>query len=176
MEVRLATDLDLPKIINLQKENNFSRSTEEEGFVGVEMSLPILKEINQDGIFVAGTEKSIAGYAMPLTENVARRIPIVSKFVDRLDKLKFKGKAVSSYKWVISGQMLIDKKFRGTGLAEKLWKNYIGLMKREYEVMLAEIPEDNQRMLSVFTKKLKFEVIETYSSHGKKWHILAVKI
>lgn len=176
MEVRLATVEDLPKIIKLQKDNNFSRATEEEGFIGVEMNLPILKEINQDGIFVAGTEKSIAGYAMPLTEGVAKRIPIVSKFVDRLEGLKFKGKKVSGYRWVIAGQMLIDKKFRGTGLAEKLWTNYVNLMKREYEIMLTEIPEDNQKMLSAFTKRLKFEIIETYSNKGKKWHILAVKI
>lgn len=176
INVRRAQEKDLIEIKKLQERYNLKNISEEEkreqGFVSVETDLSLLKDIKKEGIYLAEVGTKIVGYVFPLTLEHTKKISLLIPFIDKFSKIKYKNRNLSDYKWIIAGQILVDKDYKGKGIVELLWNNFIDLMKKKYELIISEISEQNSRSLYVATKKLGLRVLEKYSAEGKNWYLV----
>lgn len=175
--VRKARKEEISKIISLQNFTHFSNVSdnqkEKEGFVSVRTNIDQLNKLNKRvGVLVAVSGNKVIGYEMPLDLDIAREIILLDPFIERFLKIDYKGKKIKNYKWIIEGQINIQKEYKGMGIAEKLHKEFIKILKPKYELIVTEISDQNPRSLYVHTKKLGFKIIQTYSSNGRNWHIL----
>jgi len=175
MEIRRAKEEDFSIIKSLQEEQHFENVSDKatEGFVSVQTSIEILKEINSEhGIVVATVDSKVVGYEFPLSLEQARKMPSLVPFIERVLKLDYEGKKISEYKWIIEGQILVARKFKGKGIAETLHKKFIEMLKPKYELIVTEISDQNARSLHVHKEKLGLKVVYEYSANGRRWFVL----
>jgi hypothetical protein len=133
----------------------------------------MLKSLNEkNGVLVAVKNSEVIGYEIPLDLENARKIPLLTTFINRILKFKYKGKPLSNYNLIIEGQICIKKEYKGKGIAENLHKRFVNLLKPKYDLIVTEISDQNPRSLHVHTKKLGLSVLEEYSAEGRKWYIL----
>lgn len=175
--IKKANEKDLPHIRELQLQYHFKNVSDvdksKHGFVSVETEIPLLFEIKKDiGISVAKVNSKIVGYEMPIGLNHATKIPLLDPFVNRFLNLKYKGKKIKDYRVVIAGQILVDKKYKGKGIAESLHKDFVVLLKGRYDLIISEVSRQNPRSLNVSTKKLGFSIIDKYEANGRSWYII----
>lgn len=179
--IRKAKQNDLTAIRRLQQDNLFSNVSNKEkvkeGFVSLETDIPLLSEINlRIGIILAEYKEKVIGYEFPLPIRLAKEIPLLVPFVKKIMGLKYGGKPISEYKTIIEGQICIDKAHKGKGVAEKIHKAFLVLLKGKYDLLVTEVSDLNPRSLKVHTQKLGFSVLEQYSADGRNWYILIQKI
>ncbi len=175
--IRKAKERDLTQIKHLQESSHYRRVSnsekEKEGFVSVESDIPLLRTINKDiGILVAEVDGKVVGYEMPLGSEQAAQIPLLDPFVERFTKLNYEGQKIGGYRWVIEGQINIDRNYKGQGIAEALHKNFVDLLRGKYDLIVTEISDQNPRSLHVHTKKLGLKIIDEYQAEGRNWYVL----
>ncbi|EKE27940.1 MAG: acetyltransferase [uncultured bacterium (gcode 4)] len=176
---RLAKKDDLPWIINLQRKNLDSAISahvkESQGFVSIETGIELLEEmIDKIGITVAISDKKVIGYLFAITEPIAKKTPIIDKFVENIDKYEYGWKKISSFRYCILWQICIEEKFRWTGVFNELYKHYFGELKDAYDIAVWWVCSDNNRSLHVHKNKLWMEVISEFKEWGKDWHIVVL--
>ena len=176
--IRKGNDKDFDQILSLQKKAHFANVSisekQEEGFVSVETEISQLDELNNRiGILVATDGEKIVGYELPLDLEISNKIGLLKPFIERILKIDYQGKTLDKYKWVIEGQININKDYKGKGIAEELHKKFIEMLRKKgYEIILIEISDQNPRSLHVHTKKLGLKVIQKYFAEGRSWFIL----
>lgn len=176
-KIRKAKEQDYKQIESLQEASHFKNVSdaekENEGFVSVKTTIPMLRKLNSDiGILVAVQNSNVIGYELPLDLENAGKIHLLDPFIERILNLKYKEKKLSEFRIIIEGQILVKKGYKGIGIAEKLHKNFIKLLKLNYDLIITEVSNQNPRSLHVHKKKLGFSVLEQYSAKGKDWYIL----
>ncbi len=180
IKIRRAKEIDLMEIKKLQEQNHFSNLSEEEkkkeGFVSVETDLETLIKINRIGIIVAEINSKIIGYEFPLEINLANDILLLKPFIKKILKLQYKNKKIEDYNPIIAGQICIDKDYKRLGIASKMHKKFLEMLKNKYDLLVTEISNQNQRSYNCATKNLGLKVIEEYTSNNKKWYILVQEI
>ncbi|MFZ2149932.1 MAG: GNAT family N-acetyltransferase [Minisyncoccia bacterium] len=178
VDIGLATEKDIIEIIRLQQENlapNVSgKEKQEQGFVSVETSEQLLKEIiKQEGIVVARLEGKVVGYLIPMSvEHTVQQVSMLDPFIEKLQTLTFDDKPLKDYKYCILTQVCVDKKYRGRGILEKLYGELKTKLSDKYELGVSEISSNNPRSLHVHLNKIGLKVAEQYSAEGKDWHIV----
>ena len=180
-QIRKAVLEDYQKIIFLQKDSYYNALTEEqkkkEGFVSIIMNQKLLEEANKEsGVIVAIKNNDLIGHEISLSTKKAETISLLKPFIKRLEKVNYKNKPVMSYKTVIGGQICVKKEFKGQGIVEEMHKEFIKMLRENYDLIVTEVSNHNPRSLHVCTKKLGFKIIDQYSAEGKDWFILAQEL
>ena len=122
---------------------------------------------------MAEVDSKVVGYEMPLGLDHAATIPLLDPFVRTFLDLSFKNKKIKEYKVVIAGQILVDKNFKGKGIAEDLHKDFVKILKEKgYELIISWVSSKNPRSLHVSTKKLRFEILYEHKAEGGSWYII----
>ncbi len=109
---------------------------------------------------------------MPLGLEHAAQIPFLDPFVGRVIQLDYDGKKIGDYKWVIEGQINVDRAHKGRGIAEALHKGFAEMLRGRYDLIVTEISDQNLRSLHVHTKKLGMSVVDEYQAEGRNWYVL----
>ena len=104
---------------------------------------------------------------------IAKKIPLISPFIEKFNNLKYENKKIKDYKITIAGQVLIDKSFRGKGILEKLWKSFAKNLSKNYDLIVTGISSSNPRSYYACTKKLNMKLIGKGFEKGKQWYLLA---
>lgn len=176
-----ATEEDLTQIKDLSNLYNFKNISDDEkkkeGFVSLELSLDLLKQINNLlGILVIKINNKIIGYEIPLKLELADKINFLKPFIKRSLIHRYNDKPLNAENTVIEAQILINKNYKGKGLAEQLHKKFIEILRGKYSFIITEISDLNPRSLHFHIKKLGFDILEKYSTEGRNWYILIQKI
>jgi len=176
-KIRLATEKDLSLVIKLQRANHYKSISDQdktkEGFVSVETSLSTLKTIRKEiGVVVADLHGKIIGYEFPISLDQAKKIDLLKPFLTKILELNYGGKKLLEYQLVIEGQICVDKNYKGKGIAEKLHKKFVELLKNKFDLMVTEISDQNPRSLYVHKNKLGLQIINEYTAEGKNWYVL----
>jgi GNAT superfamily N-acetyltransferase len=176
-EIRKAKEMDLLYVEALQKATHLKSvndaEKEQQGFVSVETDIPLLSQINGDiGILVAEADERIVGYEVPLGLEHAAQIPLLDPFVERFTRLDYEGQKIGAYRWVIEGQINVDKAYKRQGIAEELHRNFVEMLRGKYDLIVTEISDQNPRSLHVHTKKLGLSVVDEYNAEGRNWYVL----
>jgi hypothetical protein len=112
------SDNDLEGILALQKANLPSSITKEElqsqGFVTVVHSLDDLRKMNEiESHIIAKSDDKVIAYLLAMTSASKNNIPILKPMFQMFDSIDFNGNSVSSYQYIVVGQVCVDKYFRG---------------------------------------------------------------
>jgi len=80
-----------------------------------------------------------------------------------IDHLAYAGQAIRHHRTCL-GQVLVDRRFQGQGIGQKLYAGFLRAHQERYAVRLASIHEHNQPALLLHTQKLGMEEIGRFST------------
>ena len=171
------SDQDLAGILELQKKNLPTYLPREEidsqGFVTVNHSPGELQQLHaiEPSLIVKDGDK-IVGYALAMTEASKTIIPVLVPMFDIFNNIMYKGKAISSYRYIVVGQVCIDKAYRGQGVFDDCYKAYKATFGSKYDFAITEISTKNKRSLNAH-QRAGFRSIHTYAvPGGDEWDIV----
>jgi hypothetical protein len=168
---------DLLGIIELQKQNLRENLPGEEiksqGFVTVIHTLGELEEMNhiEQHVICKDGNKVIA-YLLAMTEKSRNSLPVLFPMFQMFEEISFRGKAVSDYKYIVVGQVCVDKNYRGKGILDKCYAYYKNQFQQKYDFAITEIARSNLRSINAH-KRIGF--IEIYRYKGPdsiEWSIV----
>jgi GNAT superfamily N-acetyltransferase len=172
-----ASDKDLLGIIELQKDNlpvNLSNDIIlKEGFVTVVHNLPVLKKMNtiEQHVICKDGEKVIA-YLLAMTAAAQNDITILIPMFESFKTILYRGKPVSDHKYIVVGQVCVDKNYRGQGILDKCYKTYKNCYATKYDFAITEIATRNTRSIKAH-ERIGFKEVHKYvSSDCEEWSIV----
>ncbi|WP_299259573.1 GNAT family N-acetyltransferase [uncultured Aquimarina sp.] len=167
----VTSDKELEQILLLQQKNlSVSISSEEkkkEGFVTVEHDFNILKKMNdQQPHIIAKDRDKVVGYTLCMTSDFGNDIevlkPMFKKIENSLDQ---------SNKYIVMGQVCIDKDYRGQGIFRGLYKHMKLELHKKYDLLITEVAANNIRSLGAHNA-IGFKDLMVYESDNIKWHLI----
>jgi len=172
-----STDQDLLGILSLQQKNLAKYLTPDEiasqGFVTVHHSFEDIKKMNdiEESIIVKSNDMVVA-YLLAMTAASKQDIPVLIPMFEAFDKLTYKGKVVSSYHYIVVGQVCVDKAFRGQGILDEAYAAYKNQFENKYDFAITEIATKNIRSIKAH-QRIGFEPINEYiAPDGEAWSIV----
>ncbi len=146
------TEADLLQILALQKRNlavSLNKAeTESQGFVTVEHTYSLLQNLHkQEKQVVAKENNQVIGYLLAMTPVSKSTIPVLVPMFDEFDSIDFAGKKVSTFRYLVVGQVCIDKAYRGMGVLDNMYAAYRRFFVPKYDFAITEIAANNTRSL-----------------------------
>ena len=178
-QYRKATPADFEGILILQYHNlltNLQGEDLSQGFLTVEFSREQLHRVNSElGIFIAVQDKTVIGYLMAETAEFAIGSPLISNMLKRLKDVVFDDVTLSCC-FFVYGPVCIDRKSRGQGILERLFKVMKEALRADYDIGIAFVSQQNLRSLQAHTTKLGMRVIDKFEFKGERYGTLAFKL
>ncbi|MBK8699150.1 MAG: GNAT family N-acetyltransferase [Saprospiraceae bacterium] len=168
---------DLEGILTLQMENLKTNLDLEvklrEGFVTVQHKLEDLQKLQDHaGHVIAREGNKIVGYVLAMTQASRYDIPVLVPMFDLFDRILYKEKPVSTYHYMVVGQVCIAKAYRGQGLFDACYEKYKACFSDTYDFAITEIASNNYRSLAAH-RRIGFETLHTYvAPDGQEWQIV----
>jgi GNAT superfamily N-acetyltransferase len=168
---------DLNGILSLQRKNLQSclspEETRDQGFVTVEHSPEDLKKLNSiEKHIICKIDDDVVAYLLAMTEASKEDIPVLVPMFKTFDDIIYRGKPLSSYSYVVVGQVCVDKAFRGKGILDECYNAYKNTYYSKYDFAITEIATRNIRSLRAHTR-VGFTVVHNYKDpSGEEWAIV----
>ena len=172
---RVSTDDELHQILKLQRINLpqglSSIEKDKEGFVTVNHSFEVLKQMNDKCAHVIAKHNSIVvGYALCMLQEFKKDIPVLVSMFNEIDNtLQIQNKSDLSY--LTMGQVCIDKSYRKQGLFKGLYEFMRDELNTTFDVIITEVDADNVRSLNAH-KAVGFELLKSYGSNDHDWELI----
>ena len=171
-------DSDLEGILNLQRQNTADLLSEaeiaQEGFVTVEHSLALLRQMNADHkhVIALDNKKVVIAYALTMLKKFKAQIPVLVPMFEKIDQIQYNGIALKQSSYFIMGQICVQKKWRGKGLFRLLYQKLTTQMSNSFDYTITEVDAANPRSLQAHLH-FGFQNIQEYQgTDGTKWVIL----
>ena len=88
------------------------------------------------------------------------------------DNIHFNNQPVSAYKYIVVGQVCIDKAFRGQGILDNSYESYKETFRNKYDFAITEIAIRNTRSINAH-KRIGFNQLHSYTTpDGEEWSIV----
>jgi GNAT superfamily N-acetyltransferase len=171
------TESDLQQILRLQQQNLAAAlSTEEireQGFVTVVHSLEDLQRINNiEPHVIAKDDGKVIAYLLAMTERSKEDIPVLRPMFAVFQSLVFAGRGLTQYRYLVVGQVCVDKAYRGQGILDQCYQFYRQTFQSKFDFAITEIDATNGRSLAAH-KRIGFqEVHRFHSAAGTEWVIV----
>jgi GNAT superfamily N-acetyltransferase len=168
---------DLVGILKLQKANFSENLTQDEierqGFVTVRHSFDELRKLNDiEKHIIAKDEQRVIAYILAMTADSKFDLPVLIPMFELFDNIKFAGKSISSFKYLVVGQVCVAKNFRGQGIIDRCYEAYKAYFKGRYDFAITEIVRTNQRSLRAH-QRIGFQEIYKYKAADEtEWSIV----
>ena len=164
-------------ILELQRINlsiNLSKAEiHEQGFVTVKHSFEELARLNEVEQHIIATEgNKIIAYLLAMTAVSRPDIPVLIPMFDLFDRITFRNKPVSGYKYIVVGQVCVDINYRGQGILDNCYAAYKDHFNKNYEFAITEIAASNLRSVNAH-KRINFkEIYRYFDPGGTEWSIV----
>jgi len=171
---------ELEGILALQKANLPSNLTQEEmesqGFVTVVHSLNDLRHMNDiEPHIIAKDDDKVVAYLLAMTSASKEDIAVLKPMFKIFENIQFSRKPVSSYQYIVVGQVCVDKNFRGQGVLDNCYFAYKNAFRQKYEFAITEIASRNTRSINAH-KRIGFTHLHQYTApDGEEWSIIVWK-
>ncbi|KIO77501.1 hypothetical protein TH53_09310 [Pedobacter lusitanus] len=164
-------------ILALQKENLYSSISiaeqQQQGFVFAEHNPELLKKMaGHLPQVIATSDDRVIGYNLAMPVAMRNDLPSLIPMFDEFERCSYRGKPLTSYNYMVGGQVCVHKDFRGLGLSGKLYQQTRALMANCYQLCVTEISTRNTNSLKVH-QRMGFEIIGTYRDEKELWNIVA---
>jgi GNAT superfamily N-acetyltransferase len=164
---RSKNELELLKVLELQKRNTRKvlppEELRSEGFVTVVHDLDLLKKMQQSCPHIlAKKDEEVVGYALAMVPDFRAKIPVLVPLFELVDRL------LPDSKYLVMGQICIDKSFRGKGIFSQMYRYYRDQLHTTYDCLVTEVSSDNQRSLQAHLH-VGFERLYTHVENEEEW-------
>lgn len=168
------TEHQLRQILALQQENlpkNLSADDmEQQGFLTVEHSYSILKEMNDEcGHIIAESDGAVVAYALCMHPKFAESIPVLKPMFKEINKM-----VKQEEKYMVMGQICVAKNYRGKGLFRGLYTAMKQSLPYGFDSIITEVDAKNKRSLAAH-KAVGFVEERRYTEDGKEWVLITLK-
>ncbi|PRX56628.1 GNAT family N-acetyltransferase [Flagellimonas meridianipacifica] len=169
-----STPRELEQILTLQQQNlpkSLSQNDMvKDGFLTVEHSLELLKEMNDMSQHIIAVEnEKVVGYALSMHPKFAESIDILKPMFHEINKVVKK-----RTNYMVMGQICIAKTHRGQGLFRKLYSNMKTHLPDGFDTIITEVDTKNQRSMNAH-RAVGFVELKNYSSDGKDWSLIIMQ-
>src|SRR6185436_17018270 len=89
-------------------------------------------------------------------------IPSLTPMFEEFDRASFRGRALSSYRFMVGGQVCVRKDFRGRGLLRRLYHGTRDNLPPGYQLCVTEIATRNRPSVQAHLK-MGFETVANYA-------------
>lgn len=167
---------ELQQILSLQqsylKGHNDAAEEKEQGFVTVHHSFEMLEQMHRlsPSVIIKDDDKVVA-YALTMVNECRNLIPILIPMFQMFDKIAYKDKLLSQYKFYVMGQICVDKKYRGLGLVDMLFQKHKEAYHKRFDFIVTEISTSNSRSMRAH-EKIGFKTIYQYTDAADEWNIV----
>jgi len=174
------TEEDLLGIIALQKNNLAINLQYDEiitqGFVTVVHSLDSLHKMNAiEQHIICKDDQKVVAYLLAMTVQSQYDIPVLLPMFEMFSNILYKGKPVSSYNYIVVGQVCVDKNYRGQGILDKCYEYYKTCLSKKYHFAITEIASRNQRSIKAH-QRIGFTQIHKFTAPGnEEWSIVVLE-
>ena len=164
------------QILHLQKQNLFTAISEEQqaqqGFVFAEHTVPLLKRMAAElPQVIAVCDDRVVGYNLAMPVSMKNDMPSLVGMFAEFERSEYRGKPLSAYKFVVGGQVCVDRDFRGQGLLSRLYRETMNRVPSDYRLCVTEVSERNGVSLRAHLK-MGFEVVSTYHDGKELWNVV----
>lgn len=178
INTRLANPIDIPGILSLQDRylyRNLDEVERQKGFVTTPFTIPQIEEIMaQNGLFIAKNENDdIIAYAFAGSWNYFEQWEIFNFMVARFPQLSFHGKEITTGNSFQYGPVCIDERYRGKGVLNQLFETMRIELVKKYPISITFINKINVISEKAHTKKLGWEIIDTFEFNSNTYIGLA---
>lgn len=144
-----------------------------QGFVTVVHSFEDLKKMNDvERHIIAKKDDKVMAYLLAMTAAAEDDIPVLRPMFKLFNGIAFNGKPVSSYNYIVVGQVCVDRDRRGQGVLDNCYLAYRDAFKPKYDFAVTEIATRNTRSIAAH-KRIGFEELHRYKApHGEEWSIV----
>lgn len=171
---QVQNQLELKQILALQRENLpnalLKEEMEKEGFVTIAHTFDLLNAMNKVSRHIIAKENDrVVGYVLCMHPKFGNKIDILKPMFKEIDTV-----LSGDEKYMVMGQVCIDKAYRKIGLFHKLYMKMQDITKPDYNFIITEVDASNKRSLNAHLA-IGFVELKTYSSNGRIWHLIALK-
>lgn len=168
---RASSTQELEQILALQKANskhsvsNTERKTD--GFVTVQHTLPLLREMNKACPHVIATKNNVViGYALSMTKDFAKDLKVLQPMFTQIDTI-----LDTNTSYLVMGQICVAKEYRRQGIFRGLYSFMQKELNTTYNVLITEVDETNIRSIQAHYA-VGFTSLHKYFTEGQQWDIL----
>ncbi len=168
---------EIMQVLNLQKNNLPQNLTEEQintqGFVTVIHSYDTLEKMNDiEASIIAKNDDQVIGYLLAMTRESKDDIPVLVPMFEIFDNVVYDNKKISVYKYIVVGQVCIDKEWRGQGILGDCYSSYKTHFLKKYDFAITEIQTKNKRSVNAHLR-IGFKIIHSYKDNdGTEWEVV----
>ena len=168
---------DLLGIIALQKKNLAVNLSPDEissqGFVTVIHSLADLQKMNAiERHVIAKDGDRVIAYLLAMTTASKNDIPILVSMFETFDTISYRDRPLSTWHYIVVGQVCVDKDYRGQGVLMETYKKYREQFSRGYDFAITEIAIRNTRSIRAHEKIGFTEAHRFTAPDGEEWSIV----
>ncbi|MCL6267483.1 GNAT family N-acetyltransferase [Flagellimonas myxillae] len=170
-----STRTQLEQILELQRQNLPKNLTEEErhkeGFLTVEHSYEILKEMNEVcGHIIALDSDKVVAYALCMHPKFAESIEVLKPMFHEINKV-VQGK----HNYMVMGQICVAKSHRGQGVFRRLYNTMKERLPQGIDTIITEVDGKNQRSINAHAA-IGFTELKRYmGEQGKEWVLIQLQ-
>lgn len=171
---------DLEGILALQQLNlpiNLSsKEIASEGFLTVVHRLADLRSMNAvEKHIVAKEDDKVIAYVLAMTKASQNDIAVLKPMFQTFDSIYFDNRPVSSYNYIVVGQVCVDRKYRGQGVFDKCYETYKEKFQSTYDFAITEIATRNSRSINAH-RRIGFKQLHRYvAPNGEEWSMVVWK-
>jgi ribosomal protein S18 acetylase RimI-like enzyme len=175
--IKRVTDLaELEGIQKLQQENLKKNLRDQEadtqGFVTAEYTMEFLKKMHDESpSVIAKAGEQVVGYALVAVKTIRHEHDLLGDLFNSIDKLYYHSQPLKDSRYVVVGQLCVDRNYRGLGLVEQMYQHFKTSLSRDFEYCITDVAQDNPRSLKAHLK-CGFRVIDTLQYGGLGWDIV----
>ena len=168
---------ELIGILQLQRINHLNAISKDEGktqgFLTCLHTFKILAKWNALAPhIIAVKDGGIIGYVLAMTSEAMLDMPILKPMFYTFNKLEYEENVISTYNYLVVGQVCVAKEFRGTKVLQKLYQLYKNIYSEKFDFAITEISTKNIRSMKAH-KKNGFEELLNYNvQDGEEWCIV----
>lgn len=171
---RANSDTELQQILDLQKANlpkNLTpKEIRDEGFLTVEHSFSLLKEMNElCNHTIAVVESKVVGYALGMHPQFCNRISVLEPMFTQINKVISK-----NTDYCVMGQVCISKDYRRQGVFKGLYEAMRNFIAPDFSKIITEVDIKNKRSLRAH-HKIGFRELKRYVDGDKEWALIILE-
>lgn len=174
MVARLATEADIPKILDLHFRyhvDSIEKQDKPDGFVTTAFTAEQLKCLiaSEEGLSVFESNGAILAYVMAGSWKFWSRWPLFAHMIKGLPDLNYMGFTLDMKNSYQYGPVCVDKSLRGTGVFQTIFKFSLDIMSHKYPILVTFINKNNTRSYAAHTKYAGLEVIQEFSFNNNEY-------
>lgn len=164
----LTTDDEIRQLLALQQKNlarnNSPETVESQGFVTVEHTFDLLKQMSQAAPqTIAKDGDTVAGYALVMLPEFRPFIPTLEPMFALFGEIPYKGRLLSEYNYYVMGQICVGEGYRGQGIFDKMYQYQRATLASQFDLCITDVATRNQRSMKAHAR-VGFENVREFTN------------